>query len=121
MIIGTLNINSIASKIEQLREIIGNSLDILVVQEPKLDSSFPTEQIGNSGLNSMMLSLSNQQSGEATPIVLKDRLLTDSVVFSEDFPSINCSNNGITTNSNVVSHASQNNCVNFTSCTYTAK
>ena len=51
--------------------------------------------IGNSGLSSMMLSLSNQQTGGATPVVLKDRLLTDSVVFSEDFPSMNTTNNGI--------------------------
>ena len=49
--------------------------------------------IGNSGLSSMMLSLGNQQNGGTTPIVLKDRLLTDSVVFSEEFPSIV---NGIT-------------------------
>ena len=53
--------------------------------------------IGSSGLSGMMLSLTNQQTGGATPVVLKDRLLTDSVVFSEDFPSINATNNGITT------------------------
>ena len=53
--------------------------------------------IGNSGLSSMMLSLGNQQAGGTTPIVLKDRLLTDSVVFSEEFPSIvNGTNHGIT-------------------------
>ena len=53
--------------------------------------------IGNSGLSSMMLSLGNQQTGGSTPIVLKDRLLTDSVVFSEEFPSIvNGTTHGIT-------------------------
>ena len=51
VIIGTLNINSLASKIDQLREIIGKSLDILVIQETKLDSSFPTEQIGIDGFS----------------------------------------------------------------------
>ena len=44
----------------------------------------------------MMLSLTNQQTGGATPVVLKDRLLTDSVVFSEDFPSMNTTHNVIT-------------------------
>ena len=44
VIIGTLNINSLASKFEQLREIIGNYLDILVIQETKLDSTFPDGQ-----------------------------------------------------------------------------
>ena len=42
--IGTLNINSLAPKFEQLREIIGKNLDILTIQETKLDSSFPTQQ-----------------------------------------------------------------------------
>ena len=42
--IGTLNINSLAPKFEQLREIIGKNLDILTIQETKLDSSFPMQQ-----------------------------------------------------------------------------
>lgn len=44
VIIGTLNINSLSSKFEQLKIIIGNFLDILIIQETKLDPSFPTEQ-----------------------------------------------------------------------------
>ena len=42
--IGTLNINSFASKFEQFREIIGKNMDIISIQETKLDSSFPTQQ-----------------------------------------------------------------------------
>ena len=45
VIIGTLNINSVASKIEHLREVIGNYLDIFTIQETKLDDSFPTAQL----------------------------------------------------------------------------
>ena len=44
VVIGTLNINSFASKFEQLREIIGRTIDILTIQETKLDPSFPLEQ-----------------------------------------------------------------------------
>ena len=44
IVIGTLNINSLASKIDQLKVIICGSLDILVIQETKLDSSFPEDQ-----------------------------------------------------------------------------
>ena len=44
IVIGTLSINSIASKFEKLKVIISNSLDILVIQETKLDSSFPDSQ-----------------------------------------------------------------------------
>ena len=42
--IGTLNINSLASKFEQLQAVLGKNLDILPIQETKLDPSFPTQQ-----------------------------------------------------------------------------
>ena len=42
--IATLNINSLASKFEHLREIIGNNIDVLTIQETKLDPSFPKDQ-----------------------------------------------------------------------------
>lgn len=44
VIIGTLNINSLSSKFDDLKEIIGKHLDILTIQETKLDSSFPPQQ-----------------------------------------------------------------------------
>ena len=44
VMIGTLNINSLANKFDQLREIIGKNLDILTIQETKLDGSFPPQQ-----------------------------------------------------------------------------
>ena len=43
-IIGTLNINSLHPKFEQLKLIIGNCLDVLVTQETKHGPSFTTEQ-----------------------------------------------------------------------------
>ena len=44
IMIGTLNINSLAPKFDQLSEIIGKNLDIFTVQETKLDPSFPSQQ-----------------------------------------------------------------------------
>ena len=44
VVIGTLNINSLPFKYEQLKVILGNYLDILIIQETKLHHSFPTEQ-----------------------------------------------------------------------------
>ena len=41
LIIGTLNINSLASKFEQLKLVMKNSLDVLILQETKFDSIFP--------------------------------------------------------------------------------
>ena len=42
--IGTLNINSLSGKIEQLK-LFTEYLDILVLVETKLDNTFPTEQL----------------------------------------------------------------------------
>ena len=42
--IGNLNINSISSKFDQLKVLVQGKLDILVVTETKLDSSFPKGQ-----------------------------------------------------------------------------
>ena len=48
-IIGTLNINSLANKFEQLKEVIGTYLDVLIIVETKLDDSFPTAQFSIAG------------------------------------------------------------------------
>ena len=45
VVIGSLNINSLPSKLEMLKQVIGKNLDILTIQETKLDSSFPTKQL----------------------------------------------------------------------------
>ena len=42
IIIGNLNINSIANKFDQLKLLIQGKFDILVIIETKLDESFPT-------------------------------------------------------------------------------
>ena len=44
ILIATLNINSLPAKFEQMKVMIGNYLDIMVIQEKQLDHSFSTEQ-----------------------------------------------------------------------------
>ena len=44
LITGHLNINSLPNKFDQLRDIVQGKLDVLVLTETKLDSSFPTNQ-----------------------------------------------------------------------------
>ena len=44
VIIGYLNINSIRNKFDALRDIIAANIDILMVAETKIDSSFPRGQ-----------------------------------------------------------------------------
>ena len=42
--IGHININSLLNKFEQLREFCKDNLDILLITETKIDSSFPMAQ-----------------------------------------------------------------------------
>ena len=44
VIIATLNINSIAGKFDQLKFLIKDNIDILIITETKIDSSFPETQ-----------------------------------------------------------------------------
>ena len=44
LIVGSLNINSISGKFEQLKTVINGNIDILLVVETKLDATFPESQ-----------------------------------------------------------------------------
>ena len=44
IIIGNLIINSLSNKFEQLKDIVMQHIDILVLTETKLDDTFPTAQ-----------------------------------------------------------------------------
>ena len=44
VILATLNVNSLPNKMDQLKLIIGENVDVLVLTETKLDDSFPTSQ-----------------------------------------------------------------------------
>ena len=44
IIIAHLNINSLRNKFDSLVQLIGGSVDILVIGETKLDASFPKKQ-----------------------------------------------------------------------------
>ena len=49
LVIGHLNINSLRNKFESLKCIMKGNLDILVITESKLDSSFPSQQFAIEG------------------------------------------------------------------------
>ena len=44
IVIGNLNINSLPSKLEELKDIVMQHIDILVLTKNKLDDNFPTAQ-----------------------------------------------------------------------------
>ena len=72
VIIGTLNINSLSSKFEQLKLIIGNYLDILVIQETKLHPSFSNEQFMITGYTKPYRLDRNRNGGGAIIYVRED-------------------------------------------------
>ena len=61
-----------ASKFEQLREIIGKNLDILTIQETKLDSSFPTQQFSLDGFSTPYRLDRNREGGGVLIYVRED-------------------------------------------------
>ena len=79
VIIGTLNINSLASKFDQLRAVIGRNIDILTIQETKLDDSFPAGQFIIEGYSEPYRLDRNRDGGGVMIYVREDipsRLLT---------------------------------------------
>ena len=44
VIIGNINTSSLRNKFEQVKELVMNHIDVLVIIETKLDNSFPTSQ-----------------------------------------------------------------------------
>ena len=79
VVIGTLNINSLAPKLDQLSEVIGQNLDILTIQETKLDPSFPSEQLMLTGYSASYRLDRNRAGGGVMIYVREDipsKLLT---------------------------------------------
>ena len=52
LILGSLNINSLANKFDQLKSEIKDTMDILVIEETKLDDTFPENQFFIEGFQS---------------------------------------------------------------------
>ena len=44
VVLATLNINSLRNKLSSLTEIVSNNLDVMIIEETKLDASFPNGQ-----------------------------------------------------------------------------
>ena len=63
IILGHLNINSVRSKFECLRDIINNNIDILLISETKLDVTFPVGQFLINGFHSPVRKDRNDKGG----------------------------------------------------------
>ena len=75
IIIGHLNINSIRNKFELLSFLIGGKVDILLISETKIDSTFPTSQFLMSGYSNIYR-LDRNDKGGGIMLFVKDNLIT---------------------------------------------
>ena len=80
LLIGNLNINSISDKFDQLKLLSRGKVDILVITETKLDSTFPTSQFLIEGYSEPYHFDGNRNGGGVLIYVRDDiphKLLTD--------------------------------------------
>ena len=84
LVIGNLNINSIARKFDQLKAIIQGHVDILIVVETKLDSTYPTSQFLIDGY-SKPYRLDRNRNGGGVLIYVREDIPTKQL-FKHNFP-----------------------------------
>ena len=72
IIIGNLNINSLPNKFEQLKDIVMQHIDILVLTETKLDDTFPTAQFLVNGFSEPYSLDKNRKVGEVMVYIRED-------------------------------------------------
>ena len=84
-IIGQININSISSKFNQLKELVLKHADILVVCETKLDETFTSSQFHMDGF-SLPYRLERNRNGGGVMIFVKEDT-SSKLLTKHDFPS----------------------------------
>ena len=72
IIIGNLNINSVPNKFEQLKYLIHDKLDILLITETKLDNTFPDSQFIMQGFSKPFRNDRNRKGGGLMIFVRED-------------------------------------------------
>ena len=72
LIIGHLNVNSLRNKFEMLEELIKDKIDIFLISETKLDSSFPSGQFVIKGYSTPFRLDRNQNGGGLLLYVRED-------------------------------------------------
>ena len=86
VIIGNLNINSLPNKFEQLKDIVVQHIDILVLTETKFDDTFPTAQFLVNGFSELNSRDRNRKGGGVMVYIREDipSKLLDKHVFLYD-------------------------------------
>ena len=98
-IIVQININSISSKLNQLKELALKHVDILVVCETKLNEAFPNSQ-SNMDDFSLVYRLDRNRNGRGVMIFVKEDILSK-LLSKYNFPNFfNCIDKALDTYSN---------------------
>ena len=84
IIIGTINVNSLSSKFELLKQYISNKIDILIIVETKLDDSFPNSQFLINGFSEPYRRDRNRNGGGIIVYVRED--IPSKVLKKHSFP-----------------------------------
>ena len=84
-IIGQININSISSRFNQLKELVLKHADILVVCKTKLDETFPSSQFHMDGF-SLPYRLERNRNGGGVMIFVKEDI-PSKLLTNHNFPS----------------------------------
>ena len=85
VIIATLNVNSLVSKFDELKVIGQGIFDILIINETKLDASFPLNQFCINGFSNPYRSDRNRNGGGLIFYVRED--ITSKLLTKDKFPN----------------------------------
>ena len=89
LIIGSININFLAAKFEAIKELIKSKLDILVLQETKIDCTYPTAQFLIEGFE-QPFRLDRNKNGGGVIIYIKGNLPCKQITFDTLPNDIEC-------------------------------
>ena len=90
IILATLNVNSLRYKFDEIKSLVSGKIDIFVINETKLDSSFPTEQFHIPGF-SLPYRMDRDRNGGGTMIYVREDIPSKELTrhtFKEDIEGI---------------------------------
>ena len=86
LFLGHININSLRNKFDSLLQIVNNNIDILLISETKIDSSFPTAQFNITGYTTYRRD--RNQNGGGNILYVKEDIPSKLLIIDSHFESI---------------------------------
>ena len=86
LVLAHININSLRNKFDSLLQIVNNNIDILLISETKIDSSFPTAQFNITGYTTYRRD--RNQNGGGIILYVKEDIPSKLLIIDSHFESI---------------------------------